>query len=133
TIDIINEEYDLRVLFSPEHGLRGEHQAGESVSNYIDDKTGKLVVSLYGDNKIPKKEFLKDIDILIYDIQDLGIRYYTYIYTMYICMKVCSENNITFVILDRINPLGGAKIEGNILDCKYNSFVGMLPIPNIYG
>ena len=133
TVDIINEEYDLRVVFSPEHGLRGEHQAGEVVRDYLDKKTGKLVVSLYGDNKIPTKENLKDIDILIYDIQDLGIRYYTYIYTMYLCMKACSENNITFVILDRINPLGGLNIEGNILECKYNSFVGMLPITNSYG
>ena len=133
TVDIINEEYDLRVVFSPEHGLRGEHQAGEVVRDYIDKKTGKLVVSLYGDNKIPTNENLKDIDILIYDIQDLGIRYYTYIYTMYLCMKACSENNITFVVLDRINPLGGLNIEGNILECKYNSFVGMLPITNSYG
>lgn len=133
TVDIINELYNLEILFAPEHGLRGENQAGEKVNDYIDEITGKPVVSLYGDKKAPSDQDLKKIDVLIYDIQDLGIRYYTYIYTMYLCMKACSVNNIKFVILDRINPLGGQLIEGNILDHKYDSFVGMLSIPNIYG
>lgn len=132
TVDIINDLYNLEILFSPEHGLRGEMQAGEKVNNYIDKITGKPVISLYGDKKVPSDDEFKKIDILIYDIQDLGIRYYTYIYTMYLCMKACSYNKVKFVILDRINPLGGQLIEGNILDSKYNSFVGMLPIPNIY-
>ncbi|MBS6041484.1 MAG: DUF1343 domain-containing protein [Clostridium baratii] len=133
TIDIVNKLYDLKILFSPEHGLRGEYQAGDDIEDYIDKVTNKPVISLYGSKRSPTDEELKNIDILIYDIQDLGIRYYTYIYTMYLCMEACSKNNIKFVILDRINPLGGAFIEGNILENKYSSFVGMLPIPNIYG
>lgn len=132
TVDIINNLYNLEILFAPEHGLRGEYQAGEEVENYIDDITGKTVISLYGDKKVPSNDTLRNIDVLIYDIQDLGIRYYTYIYTMYLCMKACSYNKVKFVILDRINPLGGKLIEGNILDHKYDSFVGILPIPNVY-
>lgn len=132
TVDIINENYDLKLIFAPEHGLRGEYQAGEYVENYIDKMTGIEVISLYGEKKAPNSSELEQIDVLIYDIQDLGIRYYTYIYTMYLCMKACSENNIEFVILDRINPLGGTLIEGNILEEKYKSFVGMLPITNTY-
>ncbi|SFC90744.1 exo-beta-N-acetylmuramidase NamZ family protein [Clostridium uliginosum] len=133
TVDIINNLYNLKLLFAPEHGLRGECQAGDKVENYIDNVTGKEVISLYGNKNIIIEDKLDDIDILVYDIQDLGVRYYTYIYTMYLCMKACSRKGVEFIILDRINPLGGNLIEGNILESKYNSFIGMLPITNIYG
>lgn len=132
TINIINSEFDLRLLFSPEHGIRGEQQAGESVSSYTDSITGKKVISLYGHKKAPIKEELDEIDALVYDIQDIGVRYYTYIYTMYLSMEACAKYNKEFIVLDRINPLGGNIVEGNILNLKYSSFVGMLEIPNRY-
>lgn len=133
TIDIFEEHFDLRALYSPEHGIRGNLQAGEKFSDYVDDRTKVMVYSLYGENRKPSKDMLKDIDILVFDIGDVGSRYYTYIYTMAYCMKACREHNKTFIVLDRINILGGIKIEGNLLDPKYKSFVGLFPIPIRYG
>ena len=129
TIDIINENFNLVSLYSPEHGIRGNFQAGEEVSTYVDEKTGVKVYSLYGENKKPSKEMLKDIDILVFDIGDVGTRYYTYINTMGYCLEACKENNKKLIILDRINVLGGEKIEGNLLKEEYSTFVGMYQIP----
>ena len=132
TIDIINENFNLVSLYSPEHGIRGNFQAGEEVSTYVDEKTGVKVYSLYGENKKPSKEMLKDIDILVFDIGDVGTRYYTYINTMGYCLEACKENNKKLIILDRINVLGGEKIEGNLLKEEYSTFVGMYQIPVRY-
>ena len=133
TIDILNNRYDLRVLFSPEHGVRGNFQAGTHVDSYVDEKTGIPVLSLYGDSRKPSPEMLGNIDVLVMDIQDIGSRYYTYLYTMSYCMQACAENKKTFVYLDRVNPIGGMQVEGGILDTRYASFVGMYPITPRYG
>jgi len=116
TVDILNKNFDLIKLFAPEHGVRGEFYAGEYVSQYNDEITGLPVYSLYGNTKKPTKKMLKNLDVLIYDIQDIGIRTYTYIYTMSYCMEAAAENGIKFVVLDRPNPLSGNLIDGNILE-----------------
>lgn len=133
TIDILNERFNLTALYSPEHGIRGNLQAGAAVDTYIDESTGITVYSLYGKNKKPSPEILKDIDVLVLDLQDIGSRYYTFLYTMSYCMESCAENNKSLVVLDRPNVIGGEVVEGNILDVKYKSFVGMYPIPTRYG
>ncbi|GAA0086814.1 DUF1343 domain-containing protein [Clostridium sp. CTA-7] len=133
TIDVFNEKFNLVSLFSPEHGIRGNLQAGEEVSSYVDEKTGVKVYSLYGDNKKPSKEMLENIDVLVFDIGDVGSRFYTYIYTMAYCLDACKENNKKFLVLDRANILGGEKVEGNILEEGFKTFVGMYPIPVRYG
>ncbi len=133
TVDLFSERYDLKALYSPEHGVRGNLQAGAHVDTYVDEGTGITVYSLYGDHRKPVPEMLKDIDVLVMDIQDIGSRYYTYLYTMSYCMEACAQNDKRFVYLDRINPIGGVEVEGGILDAKYASFVGMYPIPPRYG
>jgi uncharacterized protein YbbC (DUF1343 family) len=133
TIDILNEKFNLAALYSPEHGIRGNLQAGAAVDTYVDERTGITVYSLYGKNKKPTPEILEPIDVLIIDIQDIGSRYYTYIYTMAYCMQSCAENNKTFVVLDRVNMLGGEVVEGNLLNTEFKSFVGMYPITPRYG
>lgn len=120
-------------LFGPEHGIRGEAAAGESVADTKDDKTGIPVFSLYGQTKKPTAEMLANIDVLVYDIQDVGVRFYTYISTMGLCMEAAAEKGIPFIVLDRPNPLGGLKIDGPILEDSLKSFVGMYPIPVVYG
>ncbi|MFN4112290.1 MAG: exo-beta-N-acetylmuramidase NamZ domain-containing protein, partial [Ignavibacteria bacterium] len=114
TIDIIFNlpEVKLVALFGPEHGVRGDIPAGEKIDSYIDQKTGIPVYSLYGKTRKPTKEMLKNVDILIYDIQDIGVRSYTYISTMGLAMEAAAENNIQFIVLDRPNPLTGEKFEG---------------------
>ena len=133
TIDVFNENFNLVSLFSPEHGIRGNLQAGEEVSSYVDEKTGVKVYSLYGDNKKPSKEMLENIDVLVFDIGDVGSRFYTYIYTMAYCLEACKESNKKLLVLDRVNILGGEKVEGNILEESFKTFVGMYPIPIRYG
>lgn len=135
TIDILYEApgVKLTALYGPEHGVRGNFAAGDRVDNYIDEKTKIPVYSLYGKTHKPTPEMLKDVDILVYDIQDIGCRSYTYIATMGEAMEAAGENNIPFVVLDRPNPLGGYKIEGNIVEEGYYSFVSPFPIPYIYG
>lgn len=133
TIDILNEKTNLVALYSPEHGIRGDVQAGETVENYIDEKSGVKVYSLYGKNKKPSYEILKDIDILAFDIQDVGSRFYTYIYTMAYAMQSCKEFNKTFVVFDRPNPIGGQEVEGNILNEEFSSFIGLYPITQRHG
>ncbi len=135
TIDILNEasNVNLVALFGPEHGVRGDANAGEKIKSSIDKETGIPVFSLYGKTKKPTKEMLKKLDILVYDIQDIGCRSYTFISTMGLAMEAAAEAGIEFMVLDRPNPLGGIKIEGAIAKKKYFSIVGAFPIPYVYG
>lgn len=134
-VDLFNESGKCRVtaIFSPEHGYRGLHADGMKIGNDVDSKTGAKIYSLYGKYRKPKKEMLKNVDILVYDIQDVGARFYTYISTMSNAMESAAENGIPFVVLDRPNPIRGDMIEGSLLELKYKSFVGMHPIPIRYG
>jgi uncharacterized protein YbbC (DUF1343 family) len=135
TIDLIYKMKDVKLvaLFAPEHGVRGAVPAGEKIDSYIDEGTNIPVFSLYGSTRKPTPEMLKNIDVLIYDIQDIGARSYTYISTMGLAMEAAAENNISFVVLDRPNPLGGEKFEGSIVRDGYFSFISQFPIPYIYG
>lgn len=135
TIDILNEapNVNLVALYGPEHGVRGDVHAGDKVESSADPRTDIPEYSLYGATRKPTPEMLKDIDVLVYDIQDIGCRSYTYISTMYLAMQAAAENNIEFIVLDRPNPLGGLKVEGNLVEEGYFSFVSQLKIPYIYG
>ncbi|HCS72350.1 MAG TPA: DUF1343 domain-containing protein [Clostridiales bacterium] len=133
TIEILNDKYNLKALFSPEHGVRGDVQAGGKVEAYTDTRTGLPVFSLYGKTRQFTAEMLEGIDLVVMDIQDVGSRYYTYLYTMAYAMEGCAQFGIQFVLLDRVNPLGGETIDGNILNTKCRSFVGNYPIPVRYG
>ena len=135
TVDILFEakNVQLTALYGPEHGVRGNHTAGEWVEQYTDESTGLPVYSLYGKNRKPNAEMLKDIDVLIYDIQDIGCRSYTFISTMGLAMEAAAENNKEFIVLDRPNPIGGNRIEGNIVEEGYESFVSQYKIPYLYG
>ena len=133
TIDILDDKVNLVSLFSPEHGIRGNLQAGVTLSTYIDEKTGCTVYSLYGSTKKPTKEMLDTIDILCIDLQDAGARFYTYIYTMAYAMEACSEFGKSFVVFDRPNPAGGEAVEGNILDLEFRSFIGYYPLVQRHG
>lgn len=119
-------------IFAPEHGFRGEADAGEHVASTRDRKTGIEVVSLYGANRKPKPEQMQGIDIMLFDIQDVGLRFYTYLSSMHYMMEACAEQGIKFIVLDRPNP-NGFYVDGPILDPKFRSFVGMHPIPIIHG
>lgn len=123
----------LTALFGPEHGVRGDAQAGEYVSSNTDTKTNLPIYSLYGPNKKPTKKSLKDVDVLIFDLQDVGCRYYTFLYTMAYAQEAAGEFDKEFVILDRPNPLGGLTIEGNLIKSGFTSFVGGYSIPIRYG
>jgi uncharacterized protein YbbC (DUF1343 family) len=135
TIDILFEAkgVSLVALFGPEHGVRGEVNAGDKIENTKDPKTGLPIYSLYGTTHKPTVDMLKGIDVLVYDIQDIGCRSYTYISTLGKAMEAAAENGIDFVVLDRPNPLGGNKIEGSIAEKEFFSFVGAFPIPYVYG
>ncbi len=119
-------------VFAPEHGFRGIADAGETIKDGKDVKTGLPIISLYGDNKKPKKEQLKDIEVIIFDLQDVGARFYTYISTLHYVMEACAENNIPLIILDRPNP-NGHYVDGPTLKPEHSSFVGMHPIPVVHG
>lgn len=119
-------------IFAPEHGFRGNAGAGEHVSNSIDAKTGIEVVSLYGKNKKPTQQQLENIDIMLFDIQDVGVRFYTYISTMTYAMEACAEKKIPFLVLDRPNP-NGHYVDGPVLKPQYKSFVGLHSVPVVYG
>lgn len=133
TIDVLNEKVNLVALFSPEHGIRGNLQAGEQLSTYIDEITGLPVYSLYGDTLKPTKAMMDQIDILCIDIQDAGARNYTYIYTMSYAMEAAAEYDKEFVVFDRPNPAGGHIYEGNILNPAFSSFIGRYPIVQRHG
>ena len=135
TIDIFfnTKVFKLAALFGPEHGVRGDYAAGDYVSNFTDKNTGLPVFSIYGKTRKPTKEMLQGIDVLVYDIQDIGSRSYTYISTLGLAMEAAAENNIEFVVLDRPNPLGGLKMEGLITEPGFVSFVSQFPIPYLHG
>jgi uncharacterized protein YbbC (DUF1343 family) len=122
----------IKRIFGPEHGFRSDAEAGKYVKNNKDLKTGLPVISLYGTNKKPTKEQLDDIDVLLYDIQDVGVRFYTYISTMCYAMEACAENKKEFVVLDRPNP-NGFYIDGPILKDEFKSFLGLHNVPIVYG
>ncbi|MGJ3197145.1 DUF1343 domain-containing protein [Peribacillus castrilensis] len=134
-VDLLHDDPDINLtaLFGPEHGVRGDAQAGASVEYYIDEKTGLPVYSLYGKTKKPTPEMLKGVEVLVFDIQDVGTRYYTYIYTMAYAMEAAKENDIPFIVLDRPNPQGGESVDGPVLEPEFSSFVGLYPIPLKHG
>ena len=135
TIDILweAENVNLVALYGPEHGVRGNVHAGDVVANDVDAKTGLPMYSLYGKTKKPNKEMMDEIDVMVYDIQDNGCRSYTYISTLGMLMEACIEHGKELVVLDRPNPLGGNKIEGNVVEDGYYSFVSQFRIPYVYG
>ena len=119
-------------VFSPEHGFRGDIDAGEKIDHSVDEKTCLPLYSLYGNNKKPSASQLEDVDIVIYDIQDVGVRFYTFISTLHYVMEACAENNKQLLVLDRPNP-NGHYVDGPVLEPAYKSFVGMHPVPVVYG
>lgn len=135
TIDILNDspQVNLVALYAPEHGARGDVYAGGKVSDTVDSATGLPVRSLYGATRKPTPEMLSGIDVMVYDIQDVGVRSYTFISTLGLVMEACAEAGIEVVVLDRPNPLGGEKVEGCLVEPAFNSFVSQYRIPYVYG
>lgn len=135
TIDLFFEHpgISLKALYGPEHGIRGDAKEGEEVQSSFDPYTNLPVYSLYGKTRKPTKEMLESIDVIVFDLQDIGSRYYTYIYTMAYVMEACAEQGKQFVVLDRPNPISGERLEGNLVEEDVRSFVGLLPIPNRHG
>ena len=129
---LISLHVDVKKVFAPEHGFRGTSDAGEQVENEVDKKTGTPIISLYGSHKKPTKEDLEGLDVLIFDIQDVGVRFYTYISTTHYVMEACAEQDKKLFVLDRPNP-NGHYVAGPVLDTAYQSFVGMEPIPIVHG
>lgn len=133
--DVLAARRDLHLvaLFGPEHGIRGSSGAGEGVASATDPKTGLPVYSLYGVDRKPSPAMLRGLDALVFDIQDVGARFYTYVSTMALAMQAAAENNLLFVVLDRPNPLGGELVDGPVLDPGWTSFIGMYPLPIVHG
>lgn len=134
TADVLAEmpDVDLAALFAPEHGIRGEAEAGVAVEDAVDEATGVPVHSLYGGTREPSADVLDDLDVLLFDIQDIGTRYYTYVWTMSLAMEAAGRAGVPFVVLDRPNPIGGT-IQGNVLDPEFSTFVGRFPVPMRHG
>ncbi len=135
TIDLLAHApgVHLVALFSPEHGIRGTAAPGARVRSGRDPSTGLPVYSLYGSTRQPTPKMLANLDVLVFDIQDVGARYFTYVSTMALAMEAAGRAHIPFVVLDRPNPLGGALVQGNVLDTTYASFIGMYPVPMRHG
>lgn len=133
-VDYLNTVKNINVIkvFGPEHGFRGIADASEIVENGIDKETGIPIISLYGKNKKPSQKQLKGLDIVVFDIQDIGARFYTYISTLHYVMEACAESNIPLIVMDRPNP-NGHYVDGPVLEMKHKSFVGMHPVPVVYG
>ena len=129
---LVDQKVNLKTIFAPEHGFRGTADAGEHVKDGKDKQTGLPIVSLYGNNKKPKPEQLQGIDIMLFDLQDVGARFYTYISSLHYVMEACAENNIQVIVLDRPNP-NGSIVDGPVLEKENTSFVGMHPIPVLHG
>ena len=129
---LLKREVNIVKVFVPEHGFRGTADAGAHVKNDVDGKTGVPIISLYGNNKKPKKDQLEDVDIVVYDLQDVGVRFYTYISTLEYMMEACAEANKQLIILDRPNP-NGHYVDGPVLEKSQRSFVGMQSVPVVYG
>jgi uncharacterized protein YbbC (DUF1343 family) len=133
TIDILHAHVNLTALFGPEHGVRGDFSAGDQVGDQVDPQTGIPVFSLYGDSRKPGREALEQVDVIVYDIQDIGVRSYTYISTMGLVMEAAAEAGKEVIILDRPNPLGGVRVEGPLVEDGFHSFVSRYSIPYVYG
>jgi uncharacterized protein YbbC (DUF1343 family) len=129
---LLKNNIDIKMIFSPEHGFRGNRDAGEKFDSSVDSKTGIPLVSLYGKNRKPSLSIMKDLDIIVFDIQDVGVRFYTYISTMHYMMEAAADAGIEFIVLDRPNP-NGAFVDGPILEKEFRSFVGMHEIPLLHG
>lgn len=129
---LLEQKINIVKIFAPEHGFRGQADAGEKVKSGVDAKTGLSITSMYGANKKPSKESMQGIDIVVFDIQDVGARFYTYISSMQYMMEACADANVPMVILDRPNP-NGFYVDGPVLEPKFKSFVGMQPIPVVHG
>src|SRR3990172_10310307 len=127
------KEVEITALFGPEHGIRGDNSAGDIIDDGVDSKTGIPIYSLYGKERKPTKEMLKDIEVLIFDIQDVGARFYTYISTLFYVVQAAAENNIPLIVLDRPNPINGIYVDGPVRNPELNSFVGIAPIPIAHG
>ena len=133
SIDILNERYRLSALFGCEHGVRGDAQAGDRVDTYTDAQTGVTVYSVYGKSDRMTKEMLDTFDVLVFDIQDVGARFYTYLYSLSYAMEECAKAGKTVLVLDRINPISGVRRGGTILDLRFRSFVGDYELPTQTG
>ncbi len=129
---LISRNVHLLKVFSPEHGFRGTQSAGQKIANSRDEKTGLPIVSLYGDHKKPTKEDLDNVELVVFDIQDVGVRFYTYISTLHNVMEACAEFGVPILVLDRPNP-NGDYIDGPVLEMTHKSFVGMHPVPVVHG
>ena len=129
---LIGKSIQVQTIFAPEHGFRGEAAAGEEINDGKDTRTGIKIVSLYGQNKKPTAAQLKDLDVVVFDIQDVGCRFYTYISTLHLMMEACAEAGLPLLVLDRPNP-NGDYVAGPVLDPRFQSFVGMHPIPVVHG
>lgn len=129
---LLSRKITVTKVFAPEHGFRGKVDAGETVLDGKDTRTGLPIISLYGKNKKPSASLLKDVDIIVFDVQDVGVRFYTYVSTLHYIMQACAENHIQLVVLDRPNP-NGHYIDGPTLEIEHQSFVGMHPIPLVHG
>src|SRR5690554_3582543 len=129
---LIEKNIDIQKIYAPEHGFRGTADAGELIKDGKDTKTGLPIISLYGNNKKPTKEQLAGIDLMLFDLQDVGARFYTYISSLHYLMEACAENNIPVIVLDRPNPKGST-VDGPVLEIQHKSFVGMHPVPGLHG
>ena len=129
---LLEKKITVQTIFAPEHGFRGTADAGEHIVDGKDPKTGLPIISLYGDNKKPKPAQLSGIDVMIFDLQDVGARFYTYISSLHYVMEACAENNIQLIVFDRPNP-NGSIVDGPLLEKEFTSFVGMHPIPLLHG
>ena len=129
---LLEKEVDVQTIFAPEHGFRGEAAPGEEISGGVDSKTGIKVVSLYGETRKPKADHLKELDVVVFDIQDVGCRFYTYISTLHLVIEACAENGVPLLVFDRPNP-NGDYVDGPVLESEFQSFVGMDPIPVVHG
>jgi uncharacterized protein YbbC (DUF1343 family) len=129
---LIAKNINVQAIFAPEHGFRGDHDAGEKISSSIDAKTGIPLISIYGKNRKPSAEILANLDVIIFDIQDVGVRFYTYISSMHYMMEAAADADVSFIVFDRPNP-NGAFVDGPVLEAEFTSFVGMHKIPLLHG
>ena len=133
SVDFLRDhQVQLIRIFCPEHGFRGDADAGETVGDYRDRQTGLPVISLYGKKKKPSPADLQGLDVVVFDMQDVGVRFYTYLSTLHYVMEACAENQVPLVVMDRPNP-NAFYVDGPVLEMKYRSFVGMHPVPVVYG
>jgi uncharacterized protein YbbC (DUF1343 family) len=130
---LVNLGINVTVIFGLEHGFRSNKAAGESIESYVDEKTGIPVYSLYGKVKKPSKTMLRNVDIILFDVQDIGARFYTYISTLFYVLQSAAENGISVIVLDRPNPIGGNYVDGPVLDMDFKSFIGIAQIPVVHG